>query len=107
MEVHFETTATQVQELSAQVEEALLHLSSSDLLVVGEEIGIRHGRLTTKSGSAKGWKKLLKEINDFVEKKCVESAAEDALKFLKTMNENLNKEANKLLAEVVHEVMIP
>ena len=71
--VHFETATNQVEKLCSLVEEALLSLSPSSLVKVGEEIGIRHGRLRTKSGKEKSKKKLCEELNSFIEKKCSES----------------------------------
>ena len=86
--IDFETTATQVEQLSAKVEEAMLSLSANELLEVGEDVGIRQGRLRTKSGKAKSKNVLRNEITAFVEKKCLGSA-EDALQYFSQLHGKL------------------
>ena len=101
-EVDFEAAAREVEVLSSKVEEALLSLSPSALVGVGEWLGIRQGRLKQRTGKAKSKGKLNREIKDVVERKCSESP-DAAMSFLTSLNnlmeEHVLAEAGSLLTE--------
>ena len=104
--VDFETAASEVEKLCALVDEALLCLSESSLVEVALGLGVRAGRLKTKSGECKSRLQLLSEISNFLEKKCSESV-EDAVTLLTSLNSDLKervlKERESVLSEVVDE----
>ena len=73
--VHFETGASQVEELCAQVDECLLLLSHADLFDVASGLSIREGRLTDQQGKWKSKVVLMREVSRHVEKACSDVGA--------------------------------
>lgn len=71
--VDFETSAVQVAEQCALVDECLLKLSDDDLFEVATGLSIREGRLKDQQGKRKSKLVMLSEISRHVERTCSES----------------------------------
>ena len=80
----FVAAASKVQELCAQIEEALLQLSQVDLIDVATGLGIRQGRLKDQQGKTKSKLLITQEISSFVKKSVESVESGETLETLKT-----------------------